>query len=534
MTDKLLVTQLTAEVAHELSAPELRVTQLTAEVAHGISAPELRATQLVVEVAWKYYPPPGGAVGEVASTPPATGTAAAPGATPPGAAPGTPGAAVGAPSAPGAIPPVAPGTPPTLPARPVSRPPGQRGRGAGRAGAAPSPSPSPSVGITSTVSVSPLGVGAGAGIRTVAGQATMKFSTQFKARDHTNVLPTPGITFSVDRFSWSVYGGCRRAVIQASGAPEQLWQLSTMLRCPVKIYDKTGLACWWGYVNEFEIRAGGMKRGAALDSMYNSVAVTYTLLAATESGPGAPQTTSYTTDASSIAEYGTRQLLKSADNTLATAAEAERDRILAAFKTPIVKRDSLSGGQPGATLWCHGWFDTLDWQYYSNANTTSVATTTQISAIVTASGPFLVATDIDTASGISTNEYRDSQTRALSEVLVLMDRGTTNYRRILAQVSEYRRLRLYEEGVQAKITDWTLDAGGLIRDEYGVIRQIYLDPTGHWIKEHDTVATNVSSVLLADPGGFFAEEAEYSAGSNRLELMPRGMVNPLDLVRIQE
>ena len=97
----------------------------------------------------------------------------------------------------------------------------------------------------------------------------------------------------------------------------------------------------------------------------------------------------------------------------------------------------------GTRLYCRGWWERLWWRYYINHGTNDVSTTMQIAA------PFLTATNIDNASGITTKETREDNQRGGDYIEELLNTGTTNTRRLLAEVNNQRRLRVYEEPVSS-------------------------------------------------------------------------------------
>lgn len=107
----------------------------------------------------------------------------------------------------------------------------------------------------------------------------------------------------------------------------------------------------------------------------------------------------------------------------------------------------VSTGKKQAKLYCSGWLETLNWRSYLNTGTASVVTTTQIQAIVTNMGEFITGVDIEAASGISSPETRDGDRTGLEEIEDLLKTGTTNNRRLLAEVTPLRRLRIFEEPV---------------------------------------------------------------------------------------
>lgn len=174
-----------------------------------------------------------------------------------------------------------------------------------------------------------------------------------------STLLLPGITWEVGDVSWGVEGGCISASITAKGNLSALRQLLGILRCPVEITDEVGQLSWWGFVSEVAIETGTIRVAASLSDMANRVAVAY--------GSGSTrETTEWAEDAESIAEYGSKELLATLSNALASQAEQKRDALLSSRKYPVLN-PSRSYGEVKATILCQGWLSTLDWYYYSQA-----------------------------------------------------------------------------------------------------------------------------------------------------------------------
>jgi len=172
------------------------------------------------------------------------------------------------------------------------------------------------------------------------------------------------IAFEVQTYSWGALGGCDRAEITVTGS--NLWQLTNALRCPVEIYDDTGQKAWWGEVHEVEIPAKNGMVGVSLENMANNVAVAYSYVEPGASSAGTRGTTAWSSDADSVAEYGTKDALISVASIDSATAVSMRDTILAQQKNPSSLIDT-SAQRDRATMYCRGWFDTLKWRYYSQS-----------------------------------------------------------------------------------------------------------------------------------------------------------------------
>lgn len=363
----------------------------------------------------------------------------------------------------------------------------------------------------------------------------MRLSVRFLNRDFSEPLATPaGMTYGVSSYSWHAIGGPELANITAYGPERGLWELVEKLRCPVEIEDARGEVVWWGYVATVRVRVNRLAFSVDLDTMFNRVAVAYSLIEPGSQTPGVRATTTWTQDDDSVAVYGSKELLVSLSGATATQAEAIRTMVLAARRYPVPGVEPSLAEEEGslsAVLQCRGWWQTLDWQYYSNPNTQNVETTDQIAAIVTAEGQFLTGAVIESPSGISSSEYRDGDATALIEIRELLRTGTSNGRRLLATVTKERRLRIYEEP-EVGANDYLLSSTGELRNSYDVLVEGHKCPCGMWAQLKDVLPSSVDVSRLADPTRVFIEQSEYDARSLSLRLQPRGVLSPWDISRI--
>jgi hypothetical protein len=277
---------------------------------------------------------------------------------------------------------------------------------------------------------------------------------------------------------------------------------------------------WWGYLDAIDVYLGDIAVSVSLAGMWNSIAVEYT--SGTES-----LTTSAATHASSVAAYGTKEIVVPAsDIDTATAAELLRDRLVEFYGLPRLERVPQTLTQDVyAVLTLAGLWNTLNWRYYQDTGTSDVVTTTQIADIVTASGQFIAATDIMTASGVSTLETRDGTQRAGDEIVKLLEIGVSGGNRLKARVDKYRRL-IVEEETSAGEADYHY-RNGKITNRWGGLIKPWECPTGEWfvVDSQFLIATGVPSVL-ADVGRFFVEEANYEVEDNLWQPTPRGSYVP--------
>jgi len=176
----------------------------------------------------------------------------------------------------------------------------------------------------------------------------------------------------------------------------------------------------------------------------------------------------------------------------------------------------FKGGDDGARLYCRGWWERVSWRYYLNTGTNSVATTTQISAIITNMSPFITAVDIDDASGINTPETRDGTRRGMEEIEELLQAGTTAGKRLLCSVNDQRRLRVYAEPTSSASADLVLtgkiEFGASLDTMTNKLWAVWTAPGSS--ESHNTaVVTDAASVAAY---GQKSEAITLSAGSAAL------------------
>lgn len=151
------------------------------------------------------------------------------------------------------------------------------------------------------------------------------------------------------------------------------------------------------------------------------------------------------------------------------------------------------------------------------------ATTTQISQIVTDAGQFLTGTVLEDTSGINTNQYRQGAVDALTELTDLLAIGTTNARRLLCQVRQDRKLRVWEEPAYAGTPGYVRRLNGEIVGVGGVPLQAGELAAGQWMRIETPLRT--AGGLAADPTLLFVERMEYDADRNEYTVTPRGAPN---------
>lgn len=355
-----------------------------------------------------------------------------------------------------------------------------------------------------------------------------KFYLRFKARDFTDTFVPPQVDFRVESFAWMETGGPDKAFVEARGDLLDLWQLADMLRLPVELYDEFGVAVWWGYVHAVTLHAGRYDFGLSLDNMANRVSIAYTRLAAGSSGAGKRATTAWASDSQSAGEFGTKERTETLNEAATDAvAEAARDRMLATWKYPQPTMQPASASEIFAELDLRGWWWTLDWQHYSNAATASVQTTTQIGTMVGASGQFILGVDVEQASGINSNEYKDGDASTLRSAEELFKIGSTGGGRLLAAVTQARRLRIFAEPGESA-PRFTMRTDGELYDAQALVPP-WTVPVGEWVQLEGVIPDTLNVSRLANAGKLFISAADYDCGAGRWSLTTRNSRAPFDV-----
>lgn len=207
--------------------------------------------------------------------------------------------------------------------------------------------------------------------------------------------------------------------------------LSNGLMRPGVATGPDGGVIWEGFLHSVELRAGQESRGVSLDNMANRLKCKYSLT------NGTPGTSSVTTDARSIALFGTKDLIISLGNTTATGAASKAARVLSIMKYPRATGSiNVSTGDVGGielTLSFVGWYATLGWVVTSRASETVTSTTTQVGTLlgtgvgIQAVNNFILSSTAGiVASGISDTEYIETDTSYQDKIEALLEQGNSS------------------------------------------------------------------------------------------------------------
>lgn len=193
----------------------------------------------------------------------------------------------------------------------------------------------------------------------------MSFSINFQTRDFAAPIITPA-KFTPRKMSWSVYGGPDAALLAATGPADTLIELTKLLRAPVTITDQKGQPAWWGLVSEVIIYLEDTQIKVTLDTLFNSVKVSYSFVSP-DNRLGDHQFTTAAQDTASQKEFGTKEKVLHHYQIDDDFAEGIQQTFLAQHAWPrsLLSR-RLRAGHAYAVINCEGWFKTLAWQNFQN------------------------------------------------------------------------------------------------------------------------------------------------------------------------
>jgi hypothetical protein len=167
------------------------------------------------------------------------------------------------------------------------------------------------------------------------------------------------------RWAAEADGGPSEAEIRVNGTEGSLADVARMLGAHVTISNELGSPVFWGYVHETEMRIGGQMASLSLSDVYNKIAVAYTVRQPDNSERRF--TTDWETWSVTATLYGIREMLDTLNDGDSTAAEKMRDRLLYRYARcmPSFTSDGGAGEGVELTLYCRGYWDLLDVQYYA-------------------------------------------------------------------------------------------------------------------------------------------------------------------------
>lgn len=158
-----------------------------------------------------------------------------------------------------------------------------------------------------------------------------------------------------------------------------------------------------------------------------------------------------------------------------------------------------------------------------------IETSTQLQTIASSVGQFITAIKLEIASGIYSCPYRPGTSTGLDDALELLRCGTTNGRRMLAEVTPSRVLRIFEEPAMPSAVSLLLTTDGRVRDRTGTTWPLFWSPVGKWVAMNDIIPATLDTSRIANPYMLFVDEYSYSFQDKVGTIYPRGKPSPWDV-----
>jgi hypothetical protein len=149
-------------------------------------------------------------------------------------------------------------------------------------------------------------------------------------------------------------------------------------------------------------------------------------------------------------------------------------------------------------------------------------TAQQVSDIATAvKHARIESIQLDTTSGIKTYPARPVESNALTEIQALLEQGCSDGRRMLAEITRQRILRVYKEPVADVSTDYMLTRDGKVWTAKGVeVKRSTFRP-GVWVRLRDSILSDVDTSTLGAISPIFIEATEFDCASGQLTFTAR-------------
>ena len=184
----------------------------------------------------------------------------------------------------------------------------------------------------------------------------------------TTSMTIAGLKLTPEWYSHSAIGGPYQALLIGEGEELAMMSAISAVGAGVEIYSDFSDKVWWGKLYETILTIGAVTIKTSLDNLRNKIKVLYTLIDSITGEQSGQLETDWEYDTESILRYGLREFIYTSDATSEAAAETQRHNLLLAMKDPkpvITTAGTKGGGKASLQVRCKGWFDDLDYRYYS-------------------------------------------------------------------------------------------------------------------------------------------------------------------------
>ena len=161
-------------------------------------------------------------------------------------------------------------------------------------------------------------------------------------------------------------------------------------------------------------------------------------------------------------------------------------------------------------------------------------TSTQMDNMITDEGEFMNVVNIEDASGVYSNQYRDGDHKTQYEVEKHMATGDNNGVRYLSEVSVDREARVYLEPTYNAALAHLLKKNGTLANHLNSPIVPEYCTVGVWVNTQDVIPLAGTSTRLSNLSPIFIESAEYNGNTGKCRYIPRGVPKPWDLIKVVE
>jgi hypothetical protein len=251
----------------------------------------------------------------------------------------------------------------------------------------------------------------------------------------------------------------------------------------------------------------------SLSDMFNKVSVGYSFVEVGTNTVGVRKTTTAVTDANSIAEFGTRELIHMAGGLSDSEAANLGAGLLARLAWPKGGLTRWGGGEEmTATIYCRGWWDTLFWQYANVSTTASTETTAQIDALITSYGPYITDAVFEDVTAVSSSNYRDGSKPAGEVIEALMQVRASTGLPFVSWVDINRVAYFSTEPTPASVA-LTMGTDGVVYTTAGERVRESVPQVGVYVRTSDIIPAVVDQYIIKEAGLQYIEESGWRRGA---------------------
>lgn len=185
------------------------------------------------------------------------------------------------------------------------------------------------------------------------------------------------------------------------------------------------------------------------------------------------------------------------------------------------------GGYPSNSCWL--WTANNFWTHRAGSSMPfrirgSEQTTKQITDIVSAAGQRIRGIELDEASGVYSNQYRDGDATAMTELIALLESGFSDGGRMLAYFTEGETLRVYRDDADPTLLQWHYTMNAELQNPMGADIE-----AGRLVVAQYALVPDAPIPLHTGLNPFYIERCEYDANAGRYLIEPRRGASPFSL-----